>query len=368
MGAGQQASTQELLDRTVAGERLSAAAAAAALLADDEALLALGRAAAAARRSQLPTQQVTFALGHTLAATAPGGDADLTEALAAATAAGCSEVTFRAAPLATLTRVVAAAKAHTPQLRYGLAVDDTEWAAGGISAGGISTEEALSALRDAGLSFLVRDDSGSQPAVGAQHGALQPVWLDVVATAQHLGLDAAPTIVVRADETVTERVAQLVQVRDWQDGSHPQRDTDDARRASNEQPPCASGASTAPAHRSCVITAAPGAGGQAVSPFDYLQTLAVLRLCLDTTTHVSAAWGHVGVEVAQLSLSFGADDLGTIQPPALTAHTSGAGSTGTGAAGQWLPRLSRDELVRLIRAAGWTPAQRDTTYGLLETF
>ena len=356
MGAEQQASTQEVLDRTVAGERLSAAAA-AALLADGEALLAVGRAAAAVRRSLVPTQQVTFALGHTVAATAPGGDADLTEALAAATAAGCSEVTFRAAPLATLTRVVAAAKAHTPQLRYGLAVDGAAWAAGGVS-----TEEALSALRDAGLSFLERD-SGSQ-----QDGT---VWLDVVAAAQHLGLDANPTIAVRADETVAERVAQLAQVRDWLDGSPPQRDTDDARRASNEQPPCASGASgasTAPDHRSCVITAASGAGGRAVSPFDYLQTLAVLRLCLDTTTHISAAWGHVGVEVAQLSLSFGADDLGTIQPPALTAHTSGAGSTGTGAAGQWLPRLSRDELVRLIRAAGWTPAQRDTSYGLLETF
>ena len=209
MGAGQQASTQELLDRTVAGERLSAAAA-AALLADGEALLAVGRAAAAVRRSRVPTQQVTFALGHTLAATAPGSEADLTAAIAAAVAAGCSEVTFRAAPVAALTRVVAAAKAHTPQLRYGLAVDDTEWAAGGIS-----TEEALSALRDAGLSFLVRD-SGSQPAVGAQHAAPKPGWRDVVDVAQHLGLDAAPTIVVRADETVAERIAQLVQVRDWQ--------------------------------------------------------------------------------------------------------------------------------------------------------
>ena len=352
MGAGQQASTQELLDRTVAGERLSAAAA-AALLADGEALLALGRAAAAARRSQLPTQQVTFALGHTLAATGPGAvrpdsdaisEADLTAALAAAVTAGCSEVTFHAAPLAAVTRVVVAAKAHSPQLRYGLAVDDAAWAAGGIS-----TEEALSVLRDAGLSFVVRD-SGNQPAVGAQHDAPKPGWLDVVAAAHDLGLDAAPTIVVRAHEMVAERVAQLVQVRDWQDGSPPQRGP------------------RSPAHRSCVITAAPGTEGRAVSPFDYLRTLAVLRLFLDTTTHVSAAWGHVGVEVAQLSLSFGADDLGTIQPPALTAHTSGAGSTGTGAAGQWLPRLSRDELVRLIRAAGWTPAQRDTSYGLVETF
>ncbi len=355
MGAGQQASTQQWLDRTVAGERLSAAAA-AALLTDGAALLALGRAAAAVRRSRVPTQQVTFALGHTLAATAPGSEADLTATLAAAVAAGCSEVTFRAAPLATLTRIVAAAKSHTPRLRYGLAVNDAEWAAGVVS-----TKEALAALRDAGLSFLVQDN-GSQP----QHAVPKPAWLDMVAVAQHLGLDAAPTIVVHAHETVAERVAQLVQVRDWQDGIPPQRGTDDARRANSEQPPCASGASTAPPHRSCVVTAAPGAKGRTASPFDYLQTLAVLRLFLDTTTHVSAAWDHLGAEVAQLSLSFGADDLGTVQPPALTAHTSGSGSTG--AAGQWLPRLSRDELVRLIRAAGWIPAQRDTSYGLLETF
>ena len=335
MSTGQQASTQELLDRTVAGERLSAAATATlladgeALLADGEALLAVGRAAAAVRRSRVPTQQVTFSLGHVLAATTPGGETDLTAALAAAVAAGCSEVTFRTAPLATVTRAVAAAKAHTPQLRYGLAVDAAAWAAEDVS-----MEEALSALRDAGLSFVVRD-SGSQ-----QDGT---VWLDVVAAAHDLGLTGAPTMVVRAHETVAERVAQLVHIRDWQDGIHPQR-------------------GAAAAHQSCVVTAAPGAEGRAVSPFDYLRTLAVLRLCLDTTTHVSTAWGHVGVEVAQLSLAFGADDLGAVQPPMPTPHTSG-----TGAAGQWLPRLSRDELVRLIRAAGWTPAQRDTIYRLLET-
>ena len=337
MSAGEQASTQELLDRTVAVERLSAAAT-ATLLADGETLLAVGRGAAAVRQSRVPTQQVTFALGHILAVPSPGGEADLGETLAAAVTAGCSEVMFRAAPLATVTRAVAAAKAHTPQLRYGLAVDAVAWAAGDVS-----TDEALSALRDAGLSFVVRD-SDSQPAVGAQQAASETGWLDVVDAAHDLGLDAAPTIVVRAHETVAERAAQLVQVRDWQDGRRPRRDA-------------------AAARRSCVVTAASGAGGQVVSPFDYLRTLAVLRLCLDTTTHVSAAWGHVGVEVAQLSLSFGADDLGTVQPPALTAHTSG-----TGAAGQWLPRLSRDELVRLIRAAGWTPAQRDTAYRILESF
>ena len=320
MSAGPQAKTQELLDCAVAGERLSAAAA-AALLADGEALLALGRAAAAVRRSRVPTEQVTFALGHTLAASVSESEADLKAALAAAVAAGCSEVTIHAAPLAAVTRVVAAAKAHTPRLRYGLAVDDAAW-----STEGITTAEVLSALRDAGLSFLIRP------------GGSQPDWLDVVAAAHDLGLDAAPTVVVRAQDTDAERLAQLVLVRDWQDG----------RRA-------------APDQRACVVTAAPGVGGQAVSPFDYLRTLAVLRLFLDTTTHVSAAWGHVGAEVAQLSLSFGADDLGTVQPPALTAPTSG-----TDAAGQWLPRMSRDELVRLIRAAGWTPAQRDTDYGTLK--
>ena len=337
MNAGEQANIQELLDRTVAGERLSAAAT-AALLADGETLLAVGRGAAAVRRSRVPTEQVTFALGHILAVPDLESEADLGETLAAVVAAGCSEVTFRAAPLATVTRAVAAAKAHTPQLRYGLAVDAAAWAAEGVN-----TEEALSSLRDAGLSFVVRD-SDSQPAVGTQQAASETGWLDMVAAAHDLGLDAAPTIVMRGDETVAERVTQLVQVRDGQDGRRPRR-------------------GAAAARRSCVITTAPGAEGRAVSPFDYLRTLAVLRLCLDTTTHVSAAWGHVGAEVAQLSLSLGADDLGTVQPPALTAHTSGVG-----AAGQWLPRLSRDELVRLIRAAGWTPAQRDTRYGLVETF
>ena len=82
----------------------------------------------------MPTQQVTFALGHILAATTPESETDLTAALAAGQSLpGAVRVTFRTAPLAVVTRAVAAAKAHTPQLRYGLAVDAAAWAAGGIT-------------------------------------------------------------------------------------------------------------------------------------------------------------------------------------------------------------------------------------------
>ncbi len=90
---------------------------------------------------------------------------------------------------------------------------------------------------------------------------------------------------------------------------------------------------------------------------DSLRTLAVSRLLLDNFAHIKAYWVSMGVATAQTALRFGADDLdGTI------VHESIYHS-----AGSRVPMaLSRDELVRLIREAGRTPVERDTTYGVVE--
>ncbi|MAG35542.1 MAG: hypothetical protein CL878_04760, partial [Dehalococcoidia bacterium] len=199
---------QELLDRAVAGERLSAEDA-AALLANGEALLSLGQAAAAVRRLRVPTQQVTFAVGCAITPRPSSiPDADLTDALDAAVSAGCSEVMFLVSQadsgmLDGVAHMVVAAKAHVPHLVYGLAVNGAEWAAAGVRA-----ERSLPALRDAGLSLLASDGGNQQDA---------SVWLNIAAMAHDLGLDAAPTVIVRAQETAAERVAQFARVRDWQD-------------------------------------------------------------------------------------------------------------------------------------------------------
>ncbi len=91
--------------------------------------------------------------------------------------------------------------------------------------------------------------------------------------------------------------------------------------------------------------------------FDDLKTLAVSRLLLDNIPHIKAYWVSMGLDVAQLALRFGADDIdGTI------VH-----ETIYHAAGSDVPMgMTRNDLVRLIREAGRIPVERDTLYGVVE--
>jgi len=90
--------------------------------------------------------------------------------------------------------------------------------------------------------------------------------------------------------------------------------------------------------------------------FDDLKTLAVSRLLLDNIPHVKAYWVSMGLDVAQLALGFGADDLdGTIVHE--TIYHSAGSDVPMG--------LSQAELVRLIREAGRVPVERDTLYGVV---
>ena len=52
-------------------------------------------------------------------------------------------------------------------------------------------------------------------------------------------------------------------------------------------------------------------GGQAAGAHDYLRTLAISRLVLDNVPNLQASWVTQGAKVAQLSLAFGANDLGS---------------------------------------------------------
>src|SRR5436305_11775914 len=84
-----------------------------------------------------------------------------------------------------------------------------------------------------------------------------------------------------------------------------------------------------------------------------LRTLATARLVLDNIPHVKAYWIMVTPKLAQVALSFGADDLdGTVVEETIY-HMAGA-QTGQS--------MSRQELVRVVREAGFTPVERDTLY------
>jgi aminodeoxyfutalosine synthase len=93
--------------------------------------------------------------------------------------------------------------------------------------------------------------------------------------------------------------------------------------------------------------------------FDSLRTIAVSRIFLDNFDHITAYWVGMGMKLAQVALSYGADDLhGTIIEEHIF-HMAGAKS----------PQLQTEtEMVKLIREAGRQPVQRNTFYEPLKTW
>jgi cyclic dehypoxanthinyl futalosine synthase len=87
---------------------------------------------------------------------------------------------------------------------------------------------------------------------------------------------------------------------------------------------------------------------------EYLRTLAVARLYFDNISSLQSSWVTMGPKVGQLALFFGANDMGSVMMEENVV--SAAGTT---------YRLSEREICRLIRDAGWVPAQRDQYYNVL---
>jgi aminodeoxyfutalosine synthase len=87
--------------------------------------------------------------------------------------------------------------------------------------------------------------------------------------------------------------------------------------------------------------------------FDTLRTMAVSRVYLDNFEHITAYWVALGTKLAQVALSYGADDLhGTILEEHIF-HMAGAASP---------QAQTQAEMIKAIREAGRTPAQRNTFY------
>ena len=84
-----------------------------------------------------------------------------------------------------------------------------------------------------------------------------------------------------------------------------------------------------------------------------LKTLAIARSYLDNIDHIKAYWILMGMKLAQVSLSYGVDDLdGTVIEEKIY-HMAGAKTP---------QEMAREELVKAIRETGREPVQRDSLY------
>jgi len=87
---------------------------------------------------------------------------------------------------------------------------------------------------------------------------------------------------------------------------------------------------------------------------EYLRMLAIARLYLDNVPSLQSSWVTMGPKVGQLAMFFGANDMGSVMMEENVV--SAAGTT---------YKLSEREICRLVRDAGWVPAQRDQYYNVL---
>ena len=199
-----------------------------------------------------------------------------------------------------------------------------------------SVEQTLIELKDAGLASLTgggaeifRKEIRSAIAKGKESAE---EYLDVHRQWHRLGQRSTCTMLYGHVESLADRVDHLRQLRALQDETHgfvafvPLAYQPQDNEIPVEHPP---------------------------TGFDSLRTIAVSRIYLDNFPHITAYWVGLGLKLAQVALSYGADDIhGTIIEEYIF-HMAGATS----------PQLQTEaQMVKAIREAGRTPVQRNTFY------
>ncbi|MYS84540.1 cyclic dehypoxanthinyl futalosine synthase [Embleya scabrispora] len=232
-------------------------------------------------------------------------------------------------------RAFAAIKAEFPQLViHSLGASEVAHMA---KVSGVGIEEAITRIHAAGLDSFA--GAGAELLPERPRKAIAPLkesgerWLEIMETAHGLGVESTSTMLMGTGETNAERIEHLRMIRDVQDRTGGFR----AFIPYTYQPENN--------HLK---------GQTQATLLEYLRLIAVARLFLHNVAHIQGSWLTTGKEAGQLTLHYGADDLGSVMLEENVVSSAGAKH-----------RSNRMELLHLIRAAGRIPAQRDTTYNHL---
>jgi cyclic dehypoxanthinyl futalosine synthase len=159
-------------------------------------------------------------------------------------------------------------------------------------------------------------------------------WLEIMELAHQAGMKTTVTMMYGIGETSAERLEHLMRVREVQ-----------AR----------TGGFTAfitwPLQPENTPTMSQQPKTDAVT---YLRTVALARIALDNVPNLQASWVTMGLKIGQLSLRFGCNDFGSLM---IEENVVSAANT--------TYRTTVEELDRLIRDAGFTPARRRQDYSLI---
>jgi len=206
---------------------------------------------------------------------------------------------------------------------------------------GQTLEKTIRDLREAGLGSI--PGGGAEVLVERVRKRIAPLkggpekWLEVMEAAHAVGMKTTGTMMFGITETLAERVEHFRVLREQQDRA--------LARANG-------GGHTA-------FAAWPFQSGHTVwegkvprpTDAEYLRTIAIARIYLDNVPHVQSSWVTMGRKTGQMALHYGCDDMGSLM---LEENVVSAAGT--------CYAVNRDEMVRMIRGAGFEPWQRDNIY------
>ena len=208
-----------------------------------------------------------------------------------------------------------------------------------VKLSGLPLEEVLRQLQAAGLDSL--PGGGAEILDNRVRHYISPKkitweeWMEVMLTAHRLGMKTTATMMFGSVETLEERVLHILRVREAQDKG---------------------GGFTAfipwsfqPANTDL--------GGPLSSGIEYLKTLAVARILLDNVPNIQASWVTQGAKMAQVALTFGANDFGGTMLEENVVRAAGVTN-----------RVPLKEIIHSIKEAGKIPVQRTTAYEVIKIF
>lgn len=204
---------------------------------------------------------------------------------------------------------------------------------------GLSVKEVLQRLQEAGLDSL--PGGGAEVLHDEVRHYISPrkikseEWLDVMRSAHQIGMKTTATMMMGSVDQLHHRIEHLKKIRELQD-------------------------ETGGFRAFISWTYQPGSNdlaGQKISSLEYLRFLALSRLYLDNFDHIQGSWVTQGKKIGQLTLFFGADDLGSIMIEENVVRSAGVAY-----------RMNQQEMISLISETGKIPAQRDTAYNRLRLF
>ena len=208
----------------------------------------------------------------------------------------------------------------------------------------LSVKEGMKKLNDAGLQSLpgggaeIFDENIRREICADKVGA--EGWLEIHKEAHLLGMHTNATMLYGHIENYGHRIDHMSRLRNLQDETHgfntfiPLK----FRNKNNDMSDVPESSIT-----------------------EDMKMYAVARIYMDNFAHLKAYWPMLGRQNAQLSLSFGVDDMdGTIDDS--TKIYSMAGSE------EQTPKMSTEELVMLISQAGREAVERDTLYNVVKNY